>query len=212
MIRLPSRVSQSAVYSQLSPEFDYLDTSASVAEAGMRTIADVDISAWAMSDRVPVLAVKDADNAALYLAMWSPSDDGFVIFETEWTLGTLSYGDAVTCSVVASGLGMTRLATDLRVRYAGGTTTAITGDDAGFLLRCGGGAGCTVTLPDDLPAGTQVTVVAESTGAVTLSCGGTATINGGTADVSLPGQYGSALCYVGDFAGQWHVLLRSQPL
>lgn len=210
MIRLPSRVSQSAVVQEQFPGMFYLDTSASVAEPGMRLLADVDDGWDDMMDLVPVLVVKDADNFGLYLATWSPSSDQLTLAIEELLVGSIAVDDAVTVSVVASGEALTMLGSAHWTR-AITASGAISMADAGHTLRCTGASPVTLTLPDTVTPNTRVEIVQEGAGAVTLSCGGAATINGATADVPLSGQYGSATCYAGSGPGAWIVLLRAPP-
>lgn len=82
----------------------------------------------------------------------------------------------------------------LAVEDVGTATYSVVTDDTGKVKRCT--VDCTVSLPDSLPIGTVVEVMAFSSGGVTVQAGGTATVHGG----GTVAQYGtcSALCVATD--------------
>ena len=74
----------------------------------------------------------------------------------------------------------------------GATATLDDSDDAGQVIDCNRGTAQTITLPSAPDVGTTFLIVARGAGVVSIARGGSDTINGGTANVSIQNQYGAA--------------------
>jgi hypothetical protein len=190
-ILFPNRTGQLGVYKTGTP--NYVDVSGTESIPGLQ-LANTQATAqsWADGDTMGIVVAKNADNWQVWHATWVAASSYFQATTVEDSAGTLADDDVV--NVFAAPTRETLLMALITPQIASvvyETTTArtLTIADAGKVIRCSNASAVTITPEEGLALNTQFVIAQASTGLVSVARAGSDTINGGTASVSLGGQF-----------------------
>jgi hypothetical protein len=150
---------------------------------------------WVDGDTVGVLIKKTDSHYKVWTAIWDATNEHLEVVTEEDTVGTISDGDTVLVLGILTAEVVDNLVMSAQLLTVSGTTHTTALADKGKVVRCTSGSAVTITLDDAMPVGYHGLVVQEGAGAVSLARDGTDTINGGTANVMLGGQWKSAYFY-----------------
>jgi hypothetical protein len=192
MLKFANRVGQVGVFRTGSPAYAELTGSAIPGWVTFATAAVAD--SWDDADSFGVLVKKDNANWAVYTASWESTGPTINLNALESSLGTLADNDAVELVMCATRETLKEIAAGLFVTDA---TTARTLSEADHCqtIRFTSSSAVTVAIAAGLHVGFQCMLIQEGLGLVSCDPQSTDTLNGGTSNCSLAGQFASALLY-----------------
>lgn len=194
-IMFSNLVGQAGIYHTGSPNYVDVDN-AYTPVAGMVTFAAKDTDdAWGDGDLMGVKIYVNDTNYKVWWASWDATNEYIEVITEEETVGTIADGAAVTVIAVPTRLMMEKAIWEPRVVTITGTTHTTLDADFGALHRCTNGSAVTVTLGADCRANWHGLFSQEGAGLVSFARASTDTINGGTANVPMAGQYKTAYVY-----------------
>lgn len=194
-IQFSNRTGQAGIYHTGSPNYVDVDfTYTAVTDKDTFYDKSVD-DGWAADDQMGVLIYKSAGNYKVWWAYWDASNQYIKAITEEDSVGTISDADSVTITALPTRLMLEKAIWEPKVVTITGTTHTTLDADVGALHRCTNAGAVTVTLGEDCRANWHGLFVQEGTGLVSFARDGTDTINGGTSNVDMGGQFKSAYVY-----------------
>ena len=193
-IRFANRIKQAGVFHTGTP--DYVQFSGA-AVAGYVTLASVAEGVWADNDIVSVLIYVDDSNYKVWLGYYDKVDTAYNVYLTteEFTVGTINDTDAVTVSIVPTAKLVEKTVLEPQFVVITGTTHTTLDVDCGKVHRYTSGSAVTVTLGAGCRVNWHAVHVQEGAGLVSFARDSTDTVNGGTTNVDMAGQYKTAYTY-----------------
>jgi hypothetical protein len=161
---------------------------------------------WADGDEVTIEVFKDATAWWVGTGTWDATNEYLLLTSEEDSAGTLTNGDAVSVTAVPTQHSFLVVSRGAEFNEVAGTTYALSLADHGTVIRCTSADAVTVTATDTLPVGFHVLIVQEGAGAVSVTPGGTDTLNGATDAVGVTKQFGAGYLFQAA-EGQWVVIV-----
>jgi hypothetical protein len=176
---------------------DYVDVDNTfTVEQGMVTFAaKATDDSWANNDLCGLLVKKDNSNYQVWLGKWVSASEYFEVVTLEESVGTLSDEDDVIVTAVLTNVVMDKAISEPQIETEAGTSRTLSLSDKGKVISFTSGSTVTVTPAATLPVNFHCMLVQEGAGAVSVARDSTDTLNGGTANVSLAGQWKSAYLF-----------------
>ena len=191
----PNSTGQAGIYRTGSP--NYVDVSSAYVALEEHTgfVAAATAEGWADGDTMTVYVRESTTKTAIWLAEWDETNSRMNLVDTEKAVSTLTNGADVDIIAVPSKLSYDRMIHEPRIVLISGTTHTTADANTGALHRCTNGSAVTITLDTGAPVEWHGLFVWEGAGAVSFARGGSDTINGGEANVTILSRYNSAYVY-----------------
>ena len=205
-LRFPNRTGQAGKYYDSTTDYVDVDNTF-VAEAGMVTFATkASDDSWANNDLCGLIVKKDNSNYQVWLGKWVSASEYFEVVALEESVGTLSNADDVIVTAVLTTKVMDRAIAEPQLELESGTSRTLGLSDKGKVICWHEWTAVTITPADTLPVDFHCMLVQEGAGLVSVARAGTDTLNGGTVNVSLAGQWKSGYLFQRT-EGAWVVIV-----
>ena len=190
-LRFANRTSQAGIYFTGTPNYVDVDNTYTIAPGMVSFAAKATDDSWVNGDICGLLIKKDNSNYKVWLAEWVSADEYFNVITEEESVGTISDTDDVYVTAVLTNKVMERAIMQPQVETESGTTRTLAASDAGKVICCTSATAVTITPEASLPVNFHCMIVQEGPGLVSIARDSTDTLNGGTSNVSLAGQWKS---------------------
>jgi hypothetical protein len=191
----PNSTGQNGIYVTGTPNYVDVDSAYATLDEHTSFAASASAEGWSDGDIMTVYVKESATAHEVWLGQWDETNSRINQLIVEKDSVALVNGQPVGIVAVPSKLSYDKMVHEPRIFLISGTTHTTQDVNTGALHRCTSGSAVTVTLDTGAPVEWHGLFVQEGAGLVSFARGGSDTINGGEASVSILSRYNSAYVY-----------------